>query len=398
MAGLIPAEYWEYNLFDFWSSLGSIKRSDSDNELINIEGVGDCIPARSARAAIYLAIKALNLPAGSRIAVPLYCCPVVFKSVHKANCVHRFIDIDPSTGCMSAADLAKKIKEIDAVIAVHMFGNVCNILVLKEVAQGKPIIEDCAQSIGSMIADKATGTFGTISAFSFRSGKYLSVGEGGALFTEDKALKKKLRMMTSELPAPTFSNELIHMASTYIRTKLRRRPLYGLVGVPLWRYYNKTTDYTLKSPIIFSKMYGSDVKLVRKRMGNLPEAIKNQRLNADHYSSSLKMKPEMLYREEPGMFYNRYLFPIIFSSTKVRDFVAEYLFKHGIGTAKPYHDIVSVASTHYGYEGDCNAAEKLANGVLVVPSYVKLRAKVIENIAARVNEAYSRAANQDAQF
>ena len=185
MLGLLPTEYWEYNLSDILRSLPVALGPSKQNGMLNIAGLGNCIPTRSARAGIVAAIKALDLPPGARIGVPLYCCPVVFKAIKAAGCTARFIDVEYSTGCMSTEDLLAKRSQLDAIIAVHMFGNLCDMPGLQEAAEGKPIIEDCAQSLGSRLDGRMAGSFSTIAAFSFRSGKYLSVGEGGALFSSD---------------------------------------------------------------------------------------------------------------------------------------------------------------------------------------------------------------------
>mgnify|MGYP001275714443 CR=1 FL=1 len=188
MLGLIPPENQEYSLRDIFAGLIALVNTGNKYNAIKIDGIGSCIPTRSARVAIHTAIKVLNLPTGARIGVPLYCCPVVFKAIESAGCKHCFIDVAIETYCMSAEDLFRKRNELDAVIAVHMFGNTCNMPALLDVVQGKPIIEDCAQSLGSKLNGHMTGTFGTISTFSFNSGKYLSVGEGGALFSNQQNL------------------------------------------------------------------------------------------------------------------------------------------------------------------------------------------------------------------
>ena len=165
MLGLIPAELWDYKLADLGRGVAAtLSRKRQDIEF-SLPGLGNCIPARSARAAIVTAIKALDLPANARIAVPLYCCAVVFKAIIAAGCRPRFIDVDPATFCMSAEDLHAKAAEVDAVVAVHMFGNVCDIPGLQEAAPGKPIIEDCALSLGSKLNGHATGSLGDIGVF-----------------------------------------------------------------------------------------------------------------------------------------------------------------------------------------------------------------------------------------
>lgn len=102
MLGLVPVEYWNYSLGDMYRGLIAALSDRKPNGMLNIEGIGNCIPVRSARSAIVVAIKALDLPTGARIGVPLYCCPVVFKAIKAAGCTVRFIDVEPDTHCMSA--------------------------------------------------------------------------------------------------------------------------------------------------------------------------------------------------------------------------------------------------------------------------------------------------------
>lgn len=389
MIGLLPAEHWEYNIDDiyrgFSAALGRMQR----HGMLRLEGLGMCIPARSARAALVAAIKALNLPAGARIGVPLYCCPVVFKAINATGCTTRFIDIDPTTFCMSAVDLSTKRSQIDAVIGVHMFGNICDVPGLREASQGKPIIEDCAQSLGSKLNGRMAGDFGTIAVFSFRSGKYLSVGEGGALFSNHADICSRLCKLISAMPVPSRAEECVHIALTYIRSMLRSKPLYGTVGHRLWSIYNNTVDFSEKSPIILSQIYKSDLAIAIDRLRRVESAIKTQRANADYYSNTIKMDSAMLCSEKPGTFYNRYLYPILFPSSKHRDQMAVYLHQRQIGTATPYKDIVDVSARHYGYAGDCPVAEKVAARVLVIPSYYSLTSCDVQNVAKHLNEGWA---------
>ena len=192
MIGLIPGEHWEHRFSDLLRGFAAAMGPKKQHETPYIPGIGKLIPVRSGRAALVAALRALNLPPGARVGAPLYCCPVVFKAIVAAGCTAHFIDIDPATYCMSAEDLLAKRSQVDAVIAVHMFGNLCDMPSLQQAAQGKPIIEDCAQSLGSKLDGRMAGSFGTIAVFSFRSGKYLSVGEGGALYSSDADLRLRL--------------------------------------------------------------------------------------------------------------------------------------------------------------------------------------------------------------
>lgn len=390
MVSLIPSEHFEYRAVDFLRGMTAALHSRERATMLYVPGLGDCIPARSARGAIVAAIQALDLPSGARIGVPLYCCPVVFKAVQEAGCTARFIDVEYSTYCMSGDDLFAKRDQVDAIIAVHMFGNLCDMSRLQEAARGKPIIEDCAQSLGSRYHGRPSGTLGTIGVFSFRSGKYVSAGEGGALFTGDEGLRSRLAQAVSAMPAPDRKEECVHVVSTFLRSILRRRPLYGLLGYRIWAVYNKNTDYSAKSPIVMSKIFNSDLVMTKRRMAYLETAIEKQRDHADYYSRSLRLDPEMLCFEKPGMYYNRYLYPITFPAAMQRDSILAYLLNREIGAILPYTDIVDIAAKYYGYEGDCPIAEQISRRVLVIPNNHSLGREDVQRIAGCLNEVWEK--------
>lgn len=389
MIGLVPRDHWEHNLGDFFQGLSAALGPREQSKALHIAKLGSCIPVRSGRAGLVAAIRALNLPKGARIGVPLYCCPVVFKAITATGGKVRFIDIDPETFCISPDDLLAKRSQVDAVVAVHMFGNLCDMPNLRTAAQGTPIIEDCAQALGSKLDGRMAGSFGTIAFFSFRSGKYLSVGEGGALFTSDSDLCSRVSQFATEMPVPSYAEEFAHVTKSYIKSILRSKPFYGVAGYPLWNISNKRMNLSEKSGVALSQIYMTDFTIIRKRLPLLDSAIKRQRSNADFYSSTLKLEPGMLCSEKPGTFYNRYHYPITFPSTEHRDFIADYLFNRQIDTMKYLDDVVHIATKLYGYEGECPVAERLSKRVLIIPSYYSLRKRDVRRIAQCLNEGWA---------
>lgn len=391
MIGLVPRDHWEHKIAELFSGLISALAPRNGSERFFIDGLGDCLPVRSGRAGLVLAIKALNLPPGARIGVPLYCCHVVFKAIAAAGCEARFIDIEPETFCISPEDLSAKHSQVDAVIAVHMFGNLCDMRGLQAAAPGKPIIEDCAQALGSRMEGRLAGSFGDIAFFSFRSGKYLSVGEGGALFTSDSKLYSRLSQFITETPTPTRADEFVHVVKTYIKSMLRSRPLYGIVGYPLWNIVGKKMNLSEKSGVDLGQIFRIDFTIAKKRLPNLNSAIQKQRANADYYSKTLKLEPEMLCKEKPGAFCNRYHYPLTFPSMEQRDFIADYLFKQRIDTIKYLDDVVGVATKNFGYTGDCPAVEGISRKVLIIPNYYSLREQDVQHIAMCLNAGWAEA-------
>ena len=388
---LVPSEYWDYNLTDLMRgavTAFSARRKGPDSQL-RIPGIGCCVPVRSARAAIVIALKALALTPEASVAVPLYCCPVVFAAIKAAGHRPRFVDIDPDTYCLSPADLAAKSADVQAVIAVHMFGNACDMQAIRTAVPDKPIIEDCAQGIGSCIDGRTLGSFGDIAVFSFRSGKYISSGEGGAMHCAQKEIESRIVELIAQLPVPTRVDELIHTVKTYCRSKLRNKPLWGAIGERLWSSYNEKVSFTSQAPIVMGRMYETDRVTAIRRLPLLASLIAKQRANAHYYSQQLKVDADMLCREKPGQFFNRMQYPVLPPTPEHCDELASRLRRSFISTARPYKEIAAIAAKYYGYNGDCPQSERIAKTVIVIPCHHALTSADRERIGATVNRAWA---------
>jgi perosamine synthetase len=397
MISLLPIELHHYSIMDVIRGFMAAGKPRLNKKAIELPSLGQGIPIRSARAAIVILIKALDIAPGSRIGVPLHCCPVVFKAIKVAKCHPRFLDIDPKTFCISPEDLFAKRSDIDALVAVHMFGNMCDMEKMQDAMSGKPIIEDCAQALGSKLNDRLAGSMGFAAFFSFRLGKYLSAGEGAAIITGQPDLYKRIIQLVDDMSNPTRGEEITHVISTYLRSKLRSKPLWGIAGSSIWRIYNKKTDFIDKSPIVVSKIFKSDIEIARHRMADLNDMIKVQRENAAYYIKNLKLDPSMLCQERDGAYYNRFMFPIVFGSEEQCDSMGVRLKNKGISTSKPYVEAIEGAKKHYGYNGDCPEAERLLRRTLVIPCHYKLTAREVEYIAESFNKSWLNIAHRDSR-
>ena len=127
-----------------------------------------------------------------------------------------FVDIEPeslglspdalrswleSNCLMSANELVNRQtgNPVRAVVAVHVFGHPCRIDELVAVASefGLPVIEDAAESLGSLFENRATGSFGAIGTLSFNGNKIVTTGGGGALLCDDNELMLQARHLTT---------------------------------------------------------------------------------------------------------------------------------------------------------------------------------------------------------
>jgi dTDP-4-amino-4,6-dideoxygalactose transaminase len=87
-----------------------------------------------------------------------------------------------------------------AIIATHLFGNPCDVVGIRRVADahGIPVIEDCAQAYLATQDDRLVGTIGQIGAFSLQQGKHMTTGEGGIVVTADPAYARWMTLFSDK--------------------------------------------------------------------------------------------------------------------------------------------------------------------------------------------------------
>ena len=153
-----------------------------------------------------------------------------------------------------------------------------------------------------------------LASSSFRSGKYVSVGEGGALFSKHEQFNERLRRLIAALPVSNRKEEFLHVTKTFLRSTLRSRPFYGLVGYALWEAYNRKAEFLEKSPVVEGKVYKTDLAMIVQRLPLLDAQIKIQRRNADYLARTVNLGSTVLCREPSNASYNRYQYPLTFPS------------------------------------------------------------------------------------
>jgi dTDP-4-amino-4,6-dideoxygalactose transaminase len=159
----------------------------------------------SGTSSIYLALKASNIPKGSKIAVPNISCPDPVYALIWAGYEPVFIDVNTDDYNINIKKFEKILQQdenVKAVIAVHLFGNSCDILKIKELCNEYNLflVEDCAQSLGNEINEGKLGSFGDVSIFSFGNGKIIESGHGGSVQSNDEELISNIYVEHSKLP------------------------------------------------------------------------------------------------------------------------------------------------------------------------------------------------------
>ncbi|MEA2050126.1 MAG: LegC family aminotransferase [Campylobacterota bacterium] len=132
-----------------------------------------------------------------------------------------FVDVDIDTMGMSPESLKNFLeknceiidnqcinktteKRIKACVPMHTFGHPCRIKQIKKICDkwNITLVEDAAESLGSYYKEQHTGTFGKVGAFSFNGNKIITSGGGGVIVTDDEALAKRAKHLTTTAKVP----------------------------------------------------------------------------------------------------------------------------------------------------------------------------------------------------
>jgi perosamine synthetase len=163
-----------------------------EKALASLVGVGGAAAVSSGTAGLHLSLLALGVGEGDEVVIPSFVCSALLNAILYVRAVPVLADIDPETFNIDLRDLKQRLtRKTKAVIVPHMFGLPADIRDI--VALGVPVIEDCAQALGSRYKGAPTGSFGVLSVFSFYATKVICTGEGGMVSANDRPLLERVR-------------------------------------------------------------------------------------------------------------------------------------------------------------------------------------------------------------
>ncbi|MDX1901537.1 MAG: DegT/DnrJ/EryC1/StrS aminotransferase family protein [Gammaproteobacteria bacterium] len=166
-----------------------------EKELAQYLNIKHAFFTTSCTAALDLSLMIYNFPKDSEVIVPNF----TFTSTALAPILNhlkiRLADVDPHNGNLLPSEIVKHITDKTvAIIPVDYAGNPADMNSINEIAQkhNLVVIHDAAQSFGATYQGEKVGNLGHLTCFSFHGTKNLTVGEGGALVTNDDRLASKI--------------------------------------------------------------------------------------------------------------------------------------------------------------------------------------------------------------
>jgi dTDP-4-amino-4,6-dideoxygalactose transaminase len=316
--------------------------------------------------ALQLALMALGLKEGDEVITTNFTFAATVEVIGLLKLTPVLIDVNSNDFNMDIAALEQAISsKTKAIIPVHLFGSCANMEAILKIAKAKglKIVEDNAQALGADYRFSSgeifkSGTIGDIGTTSFFPSKNLGAyGDGGALYTNDDLLAKKIRSLANH--------------------GMETRYYYDKIGI------NSRLD-SIQAAIL-------DVKLTY-----LDNYAKSRRQAATHYNEALascEFVITPIFDDQKD--FNSHVFHqyTIRVTNGKRDALKSYLAEEDVPTAiyyplgldkqKAYSDII-------GNSMSCPVSEKLTKEVLSLPMHTELSKDQLDYISKKILEFFKK--------
>jgi dTDP-4-amino-4,6-dideoxygalactose transaminase len=253
--------------------------SDSPVALLEAEfaallGARYALAVSSCSAALFLSLKALDLPKGAKVLIPAFTFAAVPSSVVHADCEPVLVEVGENYR-VDMEDFAAKLPGADAVMISHMRGHTSDMDAIMALcdAAGVPVIEDAAHSLGTVWGGRNIGTIGKVGCFSFQSYKLVNAGEGGIMITDD----------------PEIAARAIIMSGAY-ETNWKKHP--GLT--------NSCAHWQNKLPLYNLRMQNLSAAVIRPQLPLVAERVAKGRAGHDRVADQLNLSRHLAVPDALG--------------------------------------------------------------------------------------------------
>jgi dTDP-4-amino-4,6-dideoxygalactose transaminase len=233
-------------------------------------GTRYALAVSSCSAALFLSLKALDLPRGARVLIPGFTFAAVPSSIVHADMVPVLCEVGENYR-IDLADFEARLGDVDAVMVSHMRGHTSDMDAIMALAQarGLPVIEDAAHSLGTLWRGRKIGTIGRVGCFSFQSYKLVNAGEGGILITDDADLVARAVIMSGAYE----HNWAKHIAAPD-----------AALEAAFARWQNRLPLYNLR-------LSNLSAAIIRAQLPEIARRVRSGRANHDRVAARLQAAP-----------------------------------------------------------------------------------------------------------
>jgi len=204
----------------FVSSVGKFV-DEFEEKIANYTGAKYAIATSNGTSALHISLLLANVEQSDEVITQPLTFVATCNAISYCGANPVFVDVDKETMGLSPSALKTFLenntsiigqqcinnstgKVIKACVPMHTFGHPCRIDEIKDICDKYHIflIEDAAESLGSIYKNKHTGTYGQVGVMSFNGNKIITAGGGGCIVTNDKTLAKKAKHLTTTAKVP----------------------------------------------------------------------------------------------------------------------------------------------------------------------------------------------------
>jgi len=164
-------------------------------------GAERAVSTQSGTAALHMALYQLGIGEGDEVIVPSLTFIATINPILFVGAKPVIVDVDPITWNIDPQEIRKAITEkTKAIIPVHLYGSVCNIDEIIEIARENKlfVIEDATESLGATYKGRQTGTFGDFGCFSFNGNKLITTGGGGMIVNNNQKQAEHIKFLVNQ--------------------------------------------------------------------------------------------------------------------------------------------------------------------------------------------------------
>lgn len=302
-------------------------------------------------SALHLAFLAIGLKSSDEIIVPGFGYMAAANIAKLMNLKVIFSDVNKDTFCLDLDNLKKVIsKKTKAVVTINTYGNVHDLdKIRKYLAKRKILfVEDAAESLGSKLKNKPSGTFGDIGTFSFHATKNIVTGEGGMVITNNSKLAKKISLYRSH---GVFRERYKHLVHGH---NFRLTNLQAAIGVAQFQHLNEIINKR-------KKIYKWYLRLIDKNKLQLQKILDNS--DVVPWTIAIFLKKTL-------------------STTRTK--IMKGLLKRNIETRNGFYsaDRLKIFKTNTNLSN----SSSLSKNIICLPFYFNMTKKDVNEICSKLNQ------------
>ena len=320
---------------------------------------------------ILLALKRLS-PTKREVVLPAYTAGSLVVAVRKAGLTPLLCDISPDDYGITVEEAEKAISPRTlAVVGIHMFGLVMKDAQLLRARLPREVfvVEDCAQAMGSETAGRQVGNFGDVSFFSFNRGKNLPLFGGGAIATDNEAIRRAVEEAMRDVRGAGWASRLIMPAAITAFALASSRFIYGAAFSCIARFKETRPPKDFSVRGMGDLEAGWALLLMRRRAYLFGRRHENGIFLLDGLKGAAGIELPQI-REGTRPVFNR--LPVVFKEIAARDRAQEILWQSGIETSRMYGAPLYRMFAMAGKDEDFPSAAYAAERLLTLPVHPAL--------------------------